>query len=96
MEAGVRGKWNGDMGAWKSTSPTEVMHHWAGHGLTEHNSASSDLWTSQTVYWSKERRKMYTLLLFYFLLPTINVCSQEVTSPDASRRLLGQSESLPC
>lgn len=46
--------------------------------------------TSQTVYWNKERRKMYTLLLFYFLLPTVNVCSQEVTLPDASRQLLGQ------
>lgn len=75
---------------WGYASLGRTLPHWAQLNLTRSGQ------TSQTVNWGKERRKMYTLLLFYSLLPTVNICSQEVTLPDASRQLLGQPESLSC
>ena len=63
----MRGKGNGDMEAWKNTSPTEVMHRWAGHCLTEHNSAIPDLWTdfSDCLLEQRKEKNVYTPAILF-------------------------------
>lgn len=72
-------------------SLSRTLPHWAQLSLMEVSGQAAG-----TVCWSKEGRKMYALLPFYFLLPVVSVCSQDMMSSDSFRQLLGKPVSVSC